>query len=68
MNLPPVSPRQHLALSPLLFWLARVPSHVLAEEDYAIAMDPARPQDERRLAFERRSVWLRWLPTGYQTQ
>ncbi|MGW8600401.1 LodA/GoxA family CTQ-dependent oxidase [Streptomyces sp. NPDC055893] len=50
------------------FWPASVPNHVLAEEDYAIAMDPARPLEERRLAFERRSVWLRWLPTGYEAQ
>ncbi|GAA2518882.1 hypothetical protein GCM10010423_08850 [Streptomyces levis] len=44
------------------FWPARVPNHVLTEEDHAAAIDPGRPAEERRAAFERRAVWDRWLP------
>ncbi|AXE89508.1 LodA/GoxA family CTQ-dependent oxidase [Streptomyces sp. Go-475] len=44
------------------FWPARVPNHVLTEQDYEEAVDPGRPAEERRAAFERRAVWDRWLP------
>ncbi|MFI5529882.1 LodA/GoxA family CTQ-dependent oxidase [Kitasatospora sp. NPDC051853] len=43
------------------FWPARVPNHVLAEEDYRVVVDTTRPLAERTAAFERRSVWLRGL-------
>ncbi|MET9867141.1 hypothetical protein ABZZ16_13255, partial [Streptomyces sp. NPDC006386] len=36
--------------------------HVLTEQDYEEAVDPGRPAEERRAAFERRAVWDRWLP------
>ncbi|MBL1101524.1 LodA/GoxA family CTQ-dependent oxidase [Streptomyces sp. 205] len=49
------------------FWPARVPNHILTEEDYDIVLDMSRPAAERRLAFERRAVWNRWLPTDYLT-
>ncbi|MFC9502189.1 LodA/GoxA family CTQ-dependent oxidase [Streptomyces sp. NPDC057002] len=44
------------------FWPARVPNHVLTEQDYEKAVDPGSPAEERRTAFERRAVWDRWLP------
>ncbi|MCU7820782.1 LodA/GoxA family CTQ-dependent oxidase [Kitasatospora sp. DSM 101779] len=56
-----------LALSPRhdpylpTFWPARVPNHVLTEEDYRVVVDESRPLDERTEAFERRAVWLRGL-------
>ncbi|AUG80901.1 hypothetical protein CFP65_6236 [Kitasatospora sp. MMS16-BH015] len=56
-----------LALSPRYdpylptFWPARVPNHVLTEEDYRIVRDESRPLAERNAAFERRAVWLRGL-------
>lgn len=43
------------------FWPARVPNHVLTEVDYQVVMDPSRPPQERREAFERRATWLRGL-------
>ncbi|KQV15798.1 MULTISPECIES: LodA/GoxA family CTQ-dependent oxidase [unclassified Kitasatospora] len=43
------------------FWPARVPNHVLAEEDYQVVVDTGRPLAERTEAFERRAVWLRGL-------
>jgi hypothetical protein len=46
------------------FWPARVPNHVLAEENYAIVTDPSRSRDERLDAFHNRHTWLRWLGTG----
>ncbi|WP_328923749.1 LodA/GoxA family CTQ-dependent oxidase [Streptomyces sp. NBC_00190] len=48
------------------FWPARVPNHVLAEEDYRIAVDTTRPREERLAAFARRSPWDRWLPPPYK--
>ena len=47
------------------FWPARVPNHVMAEEEYAVVMDTSRPIAERLAAFENRRVWLRWLPPRY---
>ncbi|MFD5085229.1 LodA/GoxA family CTQ-dependent oxidase [Kitasatospora sp. NPDC058406] len=47
------------------FWPARVPNHVLAEEDYDVVVDTSRPVAERLAAFEKRRTWLRWLPSGY---
>jgi L-Lysine epsilon oxidase N-terminal/L-lysine epsilon oxidase C-terminal domain len=43
------------------FWPARVPNHVLTEEDYRIVADEKRPLAECNEAFERRAVWLRGL-------
>ncbi|WP_371592061.1 LodA/GoxA family CTQ-dependent oxidase [Streptomyces virginiae] len=48
------------------FWPARVPNHVLAQEDYLIAVDTTRPREERLAAFARRSPWDRWLPSRYK--
>jgi hypothetical protein len=47
------------------FWPARVPNHVLTEDDYAIVMDADLPMAQRREAFERRATWLRFLPAPY---
>ncbi|WP_411108866.1 LodA/GoxA family CTQ-dependent oxidase [Streptomyces sp. c-19] len=44
------------------FWPARVPNHVLTEEDYDKAVDPDLTPEERQTAFEHRAVWDRWLP------
>ncbi|WP_318209261.1 LodA/GoxA family CTQ-dependent oxidase [Streptomyces sp. SJL17-1] len=48
------------------FWPARVPNHVLTEEDYLIAVDTTRPREERLAAFYRRAPWDRWLPSPYK--
>ncbi|MFF4392161.1 LodA/GoxA family CTQ-dependent oxidase [Streptomyces sp. NPDC001552] len=45
------------------FWPARVPNHVLTEENYRTAIDPAAAPEDRRTAFEDRAVWDRWLPS-----
>ena len=51
------------AASPVLptFWPARIPNHVLREEDYAIVVDEARPMSERRAAFRARHDWERFV-------
>jgi len=43
------------------FWPARVPNHVLAESHYRTVMDATLPLEERRAAFDTRSVWPRFL-------
>ncbi len=43
------------------FWPARVPNHVLTEEDYEIVLDTKRSLADRQAAFNRRSFWLRVL-------
>jgi hypothetical protein len=48
------------------FWPARVPNHVLTEQDYEIVIDSTRPYDERVKAFGRRAVWLRGLGLNYR--
>ena len=50
------------------FWPARVPNQVLTARDYHAVMDRSRPLPERRTAFERRAVWLRWLQGPYTMQ
>jgi hypothetical protein len=50
------------------FWPARVPNQVLTARDYDAVMDESRPLSERRTAFERRAVWLRWLEGRYTMQ
>lgn len=56
------------SISPVLptFWPARIPNHVLTEEDYEIVMDRSRPLRERRAAFRRRPLWDRFIfgPNG----
>ncbi|MEU3657421.1 LodA/GoxA family CTQ-dependent oxidase [Streptomyces sp. NPDC032161] len=47
------------------FWPARVPNHVLAEEDYDVVVDTSRPIADRLAAFQTRRTWLRWLPRDY---
>lgn len=39
------------------FWPARVPNHVLTEEDYAIVIDPSQPRERRIEAFVNRTSW-----------
>jgi hypothetical protein len=39
------------------FWPARVPNHVLTEEDYAIVVDPSQPRERRIEAFVNRTSW-----------
>jgi hypothetical protein len=39
------------------FWPARVPNHVLTEEDYRIVINPSRPREERMDAFLTRTDW-----------
>jgi L-lysine epsilon oxidase-like protein len=48
------------------FWPARVPNHVLAQEDYEIVMDDTQPLEARLEAFERRAYWLRWLSSNHE--
>ena len=43
------------------FWPARVPNHVLSQEDYQILIDPANSREERLQAFHRREYWTRGL-------
>lgn len=43
------------------FWPARIPNHVLTEDDYRIVMDPDRALQERRRAFGRRREWERFI-------
>ena len=43
------------------FWPARVPNHVLTEEDYQIVMDKTHPLELRLQAFARRAAWIRPL-------
>jgi hypothetical protein len=47
------------------FWPARVPNHVLTEDDYAIVVDASQPREKRIQAFGRRAVWLRGLGKDY---
>jgi hypothetical protein len=41
------------------FWPARVPNHVLSEQDYAVVMNASLPREERVSAFRRRESWVR---------
>ncbi|HEY0069298.1 MAG TPA: LodA/GoxA family CTQ-dependent oxidase [Chloroflexia bacterium] len=43
------------------FWPARVPNHVLTEENYNIVMDQSKDRDERIAAFRQRASWFRVL-------
>ena len=43
------------------FWPARVPNHVLTEENYNIVMDQTKHHDERVAAFRQRASWFRVL-------
>jgi hypothetical protein len=47
------------------FWPARVPNHVLTEDDYNVVVDTAQPREKRVRAFSRRAVWLRGLGKNY---
>ncbi|MDF1794431.1 MAG: LodA/GoxA family CTQ-dependent oxidase [Thalassobaculaceae bacterium] len=46
------------------FWPARVPNHVLSEEDYRTAIDTKLPHDTRVAAFNRRASWFQTLGSG----
>jgi len=52
------------------FWPARVPNHVLTEENYEIVMNRQGKysKEERLAAFNNRAVWLRGLPGEYMDQ
>ena len=52
------------------FWPARVPNHVLTEENYRIVMNESgrHTMEERLAAFNNRAVWLRGLPGEYRDQ
>lgn len=51
------------------FWPARVPNHVLSEEDYRKAVDIDLPHEERVAAFNRRASWFQTLGSaGYLSQ
>lgn len=47
------------------FWPARVPNHVLTEENYKIVIDETKPREERVRAYNERAVWLRVLSQDY---
>ncbi|HEX8396259.1 MAG TPA: LodA/GoxA family CTQ-dependent oxidase [Pyrinomonadaceae bacterium] len=47
------------------FWAARVPNHVLTEDDYKVAVDDNEPPEKRLQAFRRRASWFRGLNTNY---
>ena len=50
-------------ISPVLptFWPARIPNHVLRQEDYLIVVDTEAPMADRQAAFERRYDWERFV-------
>lgn len=50
------------------FWPARVPNQVLPAKNYDRVMDEDLPVEERRLAFEDRATWYRFLPGQYEEQ
>lgn len=50
------------------YWPARVPNHVLREQEYRRVIDPTLPLEERRQAFLTRAVWLRGLRGEYLDQ
>ncbi|GAA2740214.1 LodA/GoxA family CTQ-dependent oxidase [Kitasatospora cinereorecta] len=53
------------------FWPARVPNHVLTEDDFRIVdqkADGAGSEEERQDAFARRASWLRGLRGEYKEQ
>jgi hypothetical protein len=56
-------------VSPVLptFWPARIPNHVLREEDYLIVVDTDAPMADRRAAFERRYDWERFITASDYT-
>ena len=47
------------------FWAARVPNHVLTEQDYEVVVDESQPRADRLKAFNRRALWFRILGEGY---
>jgi hypothetical protein len=56
-------------ISPVLptFWPARIPNHVLREEDYLIVMDTSAPMEDRQDAFQRRYDWERFVTAPDRT-
>lgn len=50
------------------FWPARVPNHVLAQNDYNTVMNRSLPLADRMLAFSTRSTWYRGLEGAYVDQ
>ncbi len=43
------------------FWPARVPNHVLREDDYLVVVDTTAPLADRQAAFARRYDWQRFV-------
>ncbi|MET0460829.1 MAG: LodA/GoxA family CTQ-dependent oxidase [Ilumatobacteraceae bacterium] len=43
------------------FWPARIPNHVLREDDYRVVVDTSRPMVDREAAFGRRYDWERFV-------
>jgi L-Lysine epsilon oxidase N-terminal/L-lysine epsilon oxidase C-terminal domain len=43
------------------FWPARVPNHVLSDKHYQVVMNEDLPIEDRMLAFNTRSTWVRVL-------
>jgi hypothetical protein len=50
------------------FWPARVPNHVLTEEDYRRVMDTNSTESQRQAAFESRADWFRFLEGTFTQQ
>jgi hypothetical protein len=57
------------AISPVLptFWPARIPNHVLREEDYLVVVDTDAPMADRQAAFDRRYDWERFVTAAQRT-
>lgn len=50
------------------FWPARVPNHVLTEDNYRNVMNTALSLNDRIMAFRERSAWFRLLQGDYLAQ
>ena len=50
------------------FWAARVPNHVLSEDDYQTVMDTSLPLADRQAAFANRQPFFRGLGPLRQLQ
>jgi hypothetical protein len=46
------------------FWPARVPNHVLTQDEYAIVMNESLPRAQRLEAFSQRRHWVRFMQGG----
>jgi hypothetical protein len=57
-------------ISPVLptFWPARIPNHVLRQEDYLVVIDTTAPMADRQAAFEQRYDWERFVTAANRTE